>query len=146
MGLTGINRYVISAAGNPYQNMATQQNPTQLERILTTPHPHHPHPQYSQQAYMPGTPGDPHHPHHHPQYSQQQSYMNQMAGSHPSLGPPPQYPANRVQPTPAGYTQIQGARPGMEMGMQIAQGGGGAGGNSAYNMYNSGKMSYPQNI
>ena len=131
--------------------MSSQQNTSQLEQILTAGRPHQVHHpaahQYNQSPYMPGVPAD--HPHHHlPQYNQQSAggYMNQMgAGSHPSLGPPPQYPANRPQPTAAGYSQMAGPRPG-GMGdmaaMQAMQGGPGgpAGGNTGGNyMYNSGK-------
>lgn len=109
--------------------MATQQqHPSQLEKILTTPHHY---PQYNQ-GYMPA--GELH----HPQYNQQPGYMSpQMGVSH--LGPPPQYPTNRPQPTPV-YSQMPVSRPGMiDPGMQIAGGGGGgaggAGGGGSNFMY-----------
>lgn len=114
------NQMLAAQHGASATPFAPQQHPSQLERILTSPQHHHP--QYNQ-GYMPGT-GDPH----HTQY-QQQGYMpTQMnPGTHPSLGPPPQYPANRQ---PAAYSQmpIVGSRPGMGpggAGMQMGPGGGG---------------------
>ena len=106
---------MIGPGGSPY---ATSQHP-RLEQILTSPQHH---PQFNR-TYMPGAADA-----HHPQYNQQSSYMAQVGGPHPSLGPPPQYPVNRVQQ--AGYSQMGpgGPRPGGGMGapgMQMANMGAG---------------------
>jgi hypothetical protein len=94
---------------------------SQLERILTSPQHH---PQFAR-TYLPGAAEASHHPQ---QYNQQSNYMAQVGGPHPSLGPPPQYPVNRVQPTAAGYSQMGpgGPRPGGmggQMGGQMGTGG-----------------------
>ena len=110
-----------------------QQHPSQLEQILTASPQHHHHPQFNQRYMGP----DPH----HPQYNQQSSYMaHQVGGTHPPLGPPPQYPVNRAQPTSGGYSQMGpgGGPPGMPRpGMGPMQMGGGGGGGYMYNTNNN---------
>ena len=118
--MVGPGRIIHQPGGNQvYQTITPQQHPSQLEQILTAAPQHHP--QYNPGGYMHQM-GEHQH---HPQYTQQPSYMPQMNTNHQSLGPPPQYPANR--PQTAGYPQILGPRPGM--------GGAGMGGGGSYNMY-----------
>lgn len=106
----------------PGGTFSPSQHP-QLEQILTASPQHHP--QFNR-TYMPGT-ADGHH---------QYNYMAQVGGTHPSLGPPPQYPVNRVQP--AGYSQMGPGVPRPGMGGPGMQMGGNAGaGGYMYNANNN---------
>lgn len=116
----GMQGRMMGPGGTPFP---PSQHP-QLEQILTASPQHHP--QFNR-TYMPGTAD---------MYNQPSNYMAQVGGTHPSLGPPPQYPVNRVQQ--GGYSQMGpgGQRPGMGgPGMQMG-GNAGAGG-YMYNTNNS---------